>query len=1523
MTAPFTDLTVLATHLRSLAGAHQPIVLDDSILAATSATAIAVAFALPAGQNLRVTGIAPGDIGDPTDDVLTIGTGTGSVLRLAGVPIAVSFWIAGGTLQLSVTATMPGRWTFTDSFTDLTLFPFDSLTVTDARFVYSSVEQPTFSWPGEEHATIDLQPGQNLLCRLGLGGVSLVANLLGAVIGKDNSFRCYGPFAPTAGQQLPVGTLTASIDTSGFSIGTAPNALSLAAPRVAVRIGTADDDTNPVQEIDLLVLGTFQQVLQVSVAIPMAGGLYQVSTTPLPGDGSVTSLIKSLPGGADFTDYIPAELNSIFASVGLDNFTMAVNTTPEVSYLGLSISTLQPWPLITDVLVLKGLNLVVEVLDPSGLNWTSVWIAARAEFLPHIFTGEFDFAIGLEKQTSWEVSAVSGSYHRSVNLGDLVEGLLNSQESVPAVLRAISFADFGVSAARPAPGQPFDYTCYGNAQVALPLLGTELTAQLTVVFSKTTAGYSVHLAGALAIGGEAFTLTLDLGSADSKLQATWESTGHPLGFEDIAAAFGFTDPPAIPDGLDLQLAGASFSYDFTKSELMLTAESAGGGGAVFIADTGTASSALYLFGIHVPLSIHLSDIPVVGGKIPDGANIGVLDAGVWVLSRPVTSDEVTQLNNRIKAAPLPHGVSAALPLLPAPEPPATSLTNRLLLSATLQLGPAGNVPLQLSLLSMTGAAAAIGPADARAVPGAARGTAAAIAPAGASADVAATGGAGAVTPPPTSPDGAKWIEVNKALGPLSVQRIGLKYADSEVYFLVDIGLSADGLTVDLAGLAVSSPLKTFAPSFHLSGIDLEFKSSVFEIAGEFLNVPKDQLPAGADFEYAGAATLAVADFDLTALGSYARISGQTSVFVFAVLDYPLGGPAFFFVTGAAAGFGYNRRLILPSVEEVPNFPLVAATIDPSSVFPGGSNKKDSLSQALGVLDKYIPPSLGDYFLAAGIRFTTFEMLSSVALLSVAFGNRLEIALLGDSRLSIPADPTGEHPDNPKIASVELALEVRIDPDEGDFKASAVLTTNSWVLSPDCRLTGGFAFYIWYGGEHEGDFVITLGGYNPHYQPAQWYPNEPRLGINWALSDVLTIKGGSYFALTPHAIMAGGSLEVVFQAGGLRAWLTANADFLVEWQPFHYEIDIGISVGVSFTFSLFGAQITLSLEIGASLELWGPPFGGTATIHLWIISFTIPFGDQTPTAPALSFNEFNVALLPKGQGAGQQDALDAQGPRPALAAGADPRASGDAQASTPIFIVPSITAGIIESPASNSKLSMPLVAAGALEIQVTTHWPSTQLNAGPTDGGGKAAPAPDQPIFSYQEAVYANPMHGTEPFTGTLTVEIIYDTKTSFNEHFVFEPILKNAPAALWTKWDSAGPAINPPTDSDGNPIVTVPDVPFGIRIRARAEDDRDPGVPIPLENFATEPESICVSWPTYSLPAEISGDGLDEIEHTITDHGVGDTRMRIMQQLTSAGIRNLPGTVAFSPGLARQPDDLFLDVPAVASLGQVPSPGRV
>ena len=45
---------------------------------------------------------------------------------------------------------------------------------------------------------------------------------------------------------------------------------------------------------------------------------------------------------------------------------------------------------------------------------------------------------------------------------------------------------------------------------------------------------------------------------------------------------------------------------------------------------------------------------------------------------------------------------------------------------------------------------------------------------------------------------------------------------------------------------------------------------------------------------------------------------------------------------------------------------------------------------------------------------------------------------------------------------------------------AQLTDNSWLLYPDVRLTGGFAYVIWFTGAHAGEFVLTMGGFHPDF-----------------------------------------------------------------------------------------------------------------------------------------------------------------------------------------------------------------------------------------------------------------------------------------------------------------------------------------------------------------------------------------------------------------------------------------------------------
>ena len=1453
------DLEALAQTLRAQAAANGTLVLNSKVLPTTDLADLRIAWALPKDQDLVIQGVTKGDIPDPSDGLLRIRAGQANLLKQSGVSMELTFSLADAVIQAVIVAKMPTGWTFKSSFTSLNFFPFSQLAPVNAFFAYSTIKQAV-AWPDESSVTLALEKGQNFASHIHLNGFTVVGKLLRDLIGhKDKAFKFYGPFSPKKRGSLPFGTIKALIaEGHEFQIGP----LMLDSPAVAVRIQPGNP-LDVIPRIDLAILAKLKTV-EFSVGIPpTTKGTLQLAATPVGPSATIEQIIESLPGGSDFRAFIPPPLKEAFDSVGLDGFSMIVALPDEVTHFKLSIGATRPWKIIPGVLTLGALQLVINVTGRKGAREERVSVAASAHFLPKIFSGEFVFFLELVKKTKWELGQISGSFNGGVRLGDLVSGLIGGGKSTaPAVLNDISFSNFGMTVTPDTGTKGYTYQFSGTVETTFPIAGASLVAALVVSVVKRPSDYDVQLLGNLVVGEEIFNLELDLAKEGAQLTASWKSVGAPLEFEDIAHAFGFVKVPQIPPRLDLGLVSATFSYDFKKKILILTAQSKTYGDAVFLVDGSARGGSVFAFGIKVPLAVTFADVPVVGKKIPDAEHLGILDAGVWVLSSSLSKDEAIELNALIHKNPR----SAAGPFLPEQD-----ITARVLLSATLELGPAGQQAVELALGGPSGSG---GPDQ----------------PAVLIADIepkalAPAAGSGKVTPPATNPDGAKWIDLKKTIGPLSLQRIGLKYSDSELYFMVDLGFSAGGLTIDLSGLSVSSPLTDFSPHFHLSGLEIEYKSSAFELAGEFLNVQPP--PPEMVFEYAGAALLKAGAFELSALGAYGRtIQKQTSLFVFVVVEYPLGGPPFFFVTGGAAGFGYNRSLIIPDVSEIPNFPLVAAAENPSAVFPDKSNQQNSLSQALGVMEKYIKPEAGEYWLAAGVRFSTFEMLSSFALISVAFGNEVEIALIGESTLSLPPDPTGENPDNPKIANVELALEVKIEPTAGDFKAAAVLTQNSWLFAKACRLTGGFAFYIWYGGPHAGDFVITLGGYNPHYKVPSWYPNEPQLGIDWQLSSVVTIKGGSYFALTPHAIMAGGGLEVLFQTGPLRAWLKAFADFLIEWQPFHYEIDIGINIGVSFTFRLFGARITIKVEIGASLYLWGPEFGGQATVHLWIVSFTIPFGKQVKTPPALTFEEFNQAILPKTADPKSSTAED-------MAFGA----AADDEPKRQIFIHGNISAGVIESPSSNGNLTMPIVSAKALQIEITASWPAKTLMAGTAT------------LYTFEPELYAKPMHGTKPIGGCLTVKVEYEGN-DHTDFFDLTPILNNAPTALWGKWDKDGPSLNPAHGS------TIAGVPFGIRVRARAEKDLDPSDPLPLKNFSGHLETVCFSWPQYVFANEINGSALDPITATIDAPKVAAVRSAVREALTKAA--SLPSSVEISPTLSHHPDDVFLAEPQVAHLGQVP-----
>jgi hypothetical protein len=626
------------------------------------------------------------------------------------------------------------------------------------------------------------------------------------------------------------------------------------------------------------------------------------------------------------------------------------------------------------------------------------------------------------------------------------------------------------------------------------------------------------------------------------------------------------------------------------------------------------------------------------------------------------------------------------------------------------------------------------------------------------------------------------LPIQRALGPLQCQKIGLGWVQKDRYLslLFDGGIHLDALSVDLNGLSVGIPVSTpgeFSKyKLDLDGMGLALKAGQVELSGAFVKLGPDEksTPKRLYPEYNGVVMIKAGTFSITAIGSYAYVKenddGYASLFIFGALEGKLGGPAFFYVTGLAAGFGYNRGLVLPDMDGVADFPLVAAASDPKKL--GGLPPNPA--KALQGLGSTVPAVRGNYWLAAGVRFTSFDLVNTTALLVVQFGQELEIALLGVSKITLPP-PSASGASTVKYAYAELAMQVKLLPAKGFFSATAVLTPNSYVLDPACKLTGGFAFYVWFGDhENAGQFVLTLGGYHPDFDPPAHFPRVPRLGFNWPLPGNVTISGEAYFALTPSAIMAGAGLQVLYSAGNLQAWFKAQMDALVSWAPFYYRLDISISIGASYRINLLFVTTTLKVELGAKLSLWGPPMGGRVHINWYIISFTISFGaDESQKPKPLKWSN--------AEGTGFSQTLLPHDTKKALKAHNVLLEAPAAPASVVTSAIFSVTANDGQSDTiQKDGKDVWIVRANHFVFSAVTTFPATEVNVKGSSTTSKFKPK--EACGGDYTTVYIRPMNA-EVTSSVFEVKMTdgkgaaYDLLAVFN----FEISCQSVPAAKWGK----------------------------------------------------------------------------------------------------------------------------------------------
>lgn len=621
---------------------------------------------------------------------------------------------------------------------------------------------------------------------------------------------------------------------------------------------------------------------------------------------------------------------------------------------------------------------------------------------------------------------------------------------------------------------------------------------------------------------------------------------------------------------------------------------------------------------------------------------------------------------------------------------------------------------------------------------------------------------------PMQPSQSTKAKFKNNMGPLNIFNVGIRYDGETLAILMDATIALGPVAVDLMGFTLGLHLRKgdgtkttlHNLSWHdvevsISGLGVQLDRPPLFITGAILHEKTSETDA-----YAGGLTVGFEQWLFEAEGFYGAIGDADDpnrfkcLFAYAMLRGPLMNIAGFAeISGLTGGFGYNIDLTLPTLDNVASFPLLKPEGSGSATM---SQRVRSLLPRPGERGPFFNPQDGAMFVAAGLTVTAFQMLEITALVAVQWSPRVQIAMLGLAKCDVPATKA-----EVKFAHVELGIIATVDLNGGLMKLEAQLSPNSWIIHRSCQLTGGFAFYYWFGGGRT-DWVMTMGGYHSAFVVPAHYPKPDRLRIYWMVDSSLSITGEAYFAVTPKVCMGGLRLHAALSLGALQAWFDASADFLINYAPFHFTAGVSVSIGVRFSMDVWFVTISIAVEVAASLMLMGPPLRGIVHVDFWVFGFDIAFGNVAGATvePAISLDAF-WRLVTQADG---------------NSAGVEP-GKKDAH-------LLSCNKGLLTTNNTEGKSGdLWLVRSGLFQFTVECHFAVNLVML-----NGQKAPMPKDVVI---DDIYAQPMHLTQSIDSTIDVDI-GKPETTRSLRWKAQPAWKDVPQALWGKCMFFSPAPLPP-----------------------------------------------------------------------------------------------------------------------------------
>jgi hypothetical protein len=264
---------------------------------------------------------------------------------------------------------------------------------------------------------------------------------------------------------------------------------------------------------------------------------------------------------------------------------------------------------------------------------------------------------------------------------------------------------------------------------------------------------------------------------------------------------------------------------------------------------------------------------------------------------------------------------------------------------------------------------------------------------------------------------------------------------------------------------------------------------------------------------------------------------------------------------------------------------------------------DPLTNAYALLssiDRLFPPIPGQYTfgLMAELAWGPKEIITIELGLILEFPEPVRIALIGVLRAVISKTLAGKDVIVLNL-QVNFAGSIAFDQQFIRFDASLV---QSKLL--EMKLEGDMSLRVKYGSN--SDFVVTLGGFHPNFQP-------PALDLPATLHrlQIILLSGNpsltvsAYMAVTSNTFQFGVSGLFIFSKWGVGVRGELSFDALFQRNPFHFSTNVHFLLAASWKGYDFA-----SIKLDGSFE--GPsPWNlkASLTLSVWIFSTTLPL-DKT-------------------------------------------------------------------------------------------------------------------------------------------------------------------------------------------------------------------------------------------------------------------------------------------------------------------------